>query len=174
MNQLNIKIHENWYLTNIYETAEYDFFSVCFNHLHRNKKLMIHFVFSSATVINRLEVHPEAAFWPRHFIVDVSIVFLFFFRSSFIGRNDIRYGHIGMDAVINIVSAAEGLVVLWIMKMFTCFLKKCHISQWSRLISIVCNKYTYQYLQCHMWMFYHRKIYSCQATFVLSFLLHAD
>lgn len=43
------------------------------------------------------------------------------------------------------------------------FFKKCHISQWSRLISIVCNKYTYQYLQCHMWMFYHRKIYSCQA-----------
>lgn len=73
---------------------------------------MIHFVFSSATVINRPEVHPEAAFWPRHFIVDVSIVFLFFFRSSFIGRNNIRYGHIGMDAVINIVSAAEGLVVL--------------------------------------------------------------
>lgn len=73
---------------------------------------MIHFVFSSATVINRPEVHPKAAFWPRHFIVDVSIVFWFFFRSSFIGRNNIRYGHIGMDAVINIVSAAEGLVVL--------------------------------------------------------------
>lgn len=100
--------------------------------------------------------------------------FFGFFQSSFIGRNNIRYGHIGMDAVINIVSAAEGLVVLWIMKMFTCFLKKCHISQWSRLISIVCNKYTYQYLQCHMLMFYHRKIYSCQATSVLSFLLHAD
>lgn len=40
---------------------------------------MIHFVFSSATVINRPEVHPKAAFWPRHFIVDVSIVFCFFF-----------------------------------------------------------------------------------------------
>lgn len=79
MNQLNIKIHENWYLTKIYETAEYDFFPVCFNHLHRNKKLMIHFVFSSATVINRPEVHPKAAFWPRHFIVDVSVIFWFFF-----------------------------------------------------------------------------------------------
>lgn len=72
---------------------------------------MIHFVFSSATVINRPEVYPKAAFWPRHFIVDVSI-FFFFFRSSFIGRNNIRYGQIGMAAVINIVSAAEGLVVL--------------------------------------------------------------
>lgn len=40
---------------------------------------MIHFVFSSATVINRPEVHPKAAFLPHHFIVDVSIVFWVFF-----------------------------------------------------------------------------------------------
>lgn len=123
MNQLNIKIHENWYLTNIYETAEYDFFSVCFNHLHRNKKLMIHFVFSSATVINRPEVHPKAAFWPLILLL-MSPSFFVFFRSSFIGRNNIRYGHIGMAVVINIVSAAVRLIVLWIMKMFTCFFKE--------------------------------------------------
>lgn len=156
MNQLNIKIHEHWYLTNIYETAEYDFFPVCFNHAEKQKVNDTFCVF-----INNSNKCIDHKFIQRLLLSGHIILLLMTpsFVCSFIGCNNIRYGHIGMDAVINIVSAAEGLVVLWIMKMFTCFLKKCHISQWSRLISIVCNKYTYQYLQCHMWMFYHRKIY---------------
>lgn len=136
------------------------------------KKQKVHYTFCIfISNSNRPEVHPRLLLSGHNIYCYVSVVC--FFRALSLTVIT-KYGRTGMAAVINIVSAAVGLVVLWIMKMFTCFLKKCHISQWSRLISIVCNKYTYQYLQCHMLIFYHKKIYNCQTTFVLSFFLHAD
>lgn len=120
-------------------------FSLYVSYLQKNKTFIIHYVFSPVTVIDQMFIQ-RLLLSGQHILVLLRLSHLFFSRALSLTVIT-KYGRTGMDAVINIVSAAVGLVVLWIMKMFTCFLKKCHISQWSRLISIVCNKYTYQYLQ---------------------------